>query len=255
MNRLPILLLATSLALAACAVPAQGGGLKGRTFLSKGVSDGGIVRPLAPDTQVRLVFNADGSLGASAGCNIIGGTYRVDGGVLRVEAGGMTEMGCDPARHAQDDWLVAFLASAPQVSLTGNDLTLVSGATAISLLDRDVAEPDLPLAGTLWTVDSIIDGETVSSIPDGARATLRIAEDGSAVFNTGCNEGGATVTMEGDRLRFVDAVTTDRACLDAGGGLERAVLAVLGADSVTWSIEARRLTLQAGPNGLSLQGG
>jgi len=262
MKRLAFLALTTSLLIGACAAQAQTPSqaptatLDGRTFLSTGVTDGGAARALAPNTRIRLIFNADGSLGASAGCNSIGGTYRIDNGVLRAQPGAMTEMGCDPARHAQDDWLVKFLASGPSVTLAGNDLLLEAGDTAVRLLDREVADPDLPLTGTLWTVDSVQDDDAVSSVPDGgqAQATLRIAADGSAVFNNGCNEGGARVTVDGDQIRFIDVVTTDRACPDAAGVMEKAVMAVLGANTVTWSIEAGHLTLTAGSKSLGLQG-
>lgn len=255
MKRLTTLLLSTGLVISACAAQAQAVTLDGRAFLSTGVSQAGTARPLAPDTQIRLTFNPDGSLGASAGCNSIGGSFRIDQGVLRVEPGGMTEMGCDPVRHAQDDWLIGFLASGPAITLAGNDLALTSGETVVRLVDREVAEPDLPLAGTLWTVDSLRDGDAVSSVPGAAPATVRIAADGTAVFHNGCNEGGAAVTIEGDQIRFTDIVTTDKLCVDAGGDLERAVMAVLGAESLTWAIDAGRLTLDAGPIGLGLQGG
>jgi hypothetical protein len=42
------------------------------------------------------------------------------------------------------------------------------------------------------------------------------------------------------------------ACDGAAGQMEAAVLAVIGADAVTASIDASTLTLSAGPNGLQL---
>jgi heat shock protein HslJ len=234
--------------------PAQPAGLAGRTFLSSGVSRAGQPFALAPNTQIRLNFDADGNLGASAGCNTIGGTWRLDGAVLTFEGGGMTEMGCDEPRHAQDEWLATFLASKPQVALDGSDLALKSADTVISLVDREIAQPDLPLVGTSWTVSSIVSGDAVSSIPDRAVATLQIAADGRVRIKTGCNEAGGTVTVDGTSIRFVDLVTTDMACQGAAGQLEQAVMAVLNADSLTWSIDASGLTIMAGPNGLILSG-
>ncbi len=234
--------------------PAQPAGLAGRTFLSSGVTRAGQPFALAPNTQIRLIFNADGNLGASAGCNSIGGTWRLDGNALTFDGGGMTEMGCDEPRHAQDEWLVTFLASKPQVALTGNDLALKSGDTVISLVDREIAQPDLPLVGTTWTVTSIISGDAVSSIPDQAIATLQIAADGRVRINTGCNEAGGTVTVDRTSMQFVDLVTIDKACQGAAGQLEAAVVAVLNEDDLTWSIDASGLTIMAGGNGLQLTG-
>src|SRR5262245_63953243 len=52
------------------------------------------------------------------------------------------------------------------VAEAGDKLTLTSGTTVVSLQDREVAEPDLPLTGTTWTVDTLLAGGAASSIPD-----------------------------------------------------------------------------------------
>src|SRR5688500_11267084 len=103
-----------------------------REFLSVNVTDGGAARPLVPNTRIRLNFSG-ANLGASAGCNSIGGTYRIEAGRLVFDGGGMTEMGCDQARHDQDDWLAAFLRSKPVARLNGNDLALEGGSVVVTL--------------------------------------------------------------------------------------------------------------------------
>lgn len=248
------LVLLGAFVLAACSMgPGSGSALEGRTFLSTAVTDGGEPFDLVPDTQIRLAF-ADGQLSASAGCNSIGGTYRVDGGTLVFEGGGMTEMGCDPDRHAQDDWLSELLGSRPAISLAGNDLTITAGGTVIGLLDREVAQPDLALAGTLWTVDALISGDAVSSVPDGASATLRFNDDGTVEVNTGCNSGQGGFEVDGAQLRFIEVTVTETACDGVRSALEAAVLPILGADELTFAIDANRLTLMAGDAGLGLAG-
>jgi heat shock protein HslJ len=242
--------------LAACAAAGPTATLEGRAFLSTSVTDGGAERPLVAGTQIRLGF-ADGRISASAGCNTMGGVYRVDGGALVLPDGlATTEMGCDPPRHAQDDWLSAFLAARPALRLADSELALEGGGTVIRLLDREVADPDLPLVGTLWTIDSIITGDAVSSVPAGAVATIRLLGDGRAEIQTGCNTGGARVEIGEGTLRFADIVVTEMACAGAAGQLEQAVFAVLQPGAVvSYRIEARSLTLMAGANGLGLQGG
>ena len=246
--------------LVACSAPGQGGSgqvggatLDGRTFLSTAITDAGDDRPLVDDTQIRLAF-ADGQVGASAGCNTIGGTYRVVDGRLQWDGGSMTEMGCDPDRHAQDDWLSEFLGSDPQVALDGDDLTLTSGGVVMTLLDREVADPDLPLVGTTWTVTSIFTGDAVSTIPDGAIATFEFAADGTVAVNTGCNSGSGRYELSESRLQFIDVAVTEMACEGPGGDLEAMVLPLLGADEITVTIEAGSLTLLAGGVGLGLTG-
>ena len=231
-----------------------GAGVAGRTFLSTAVTDGGAPRDLVAGTRIRLSFDKAGQIGASAGCNSFGGTYRVDGGVLRINGGFMTDMGCDPERSAQDDWLFAFLGSGPSVSLTGNVLGLTAGTVALRFLDREIAEPDLPLVGPTWTVASIVAGDAVSSIPAGVVATLVFGADGHVAVQTGCNFGGGTYAINGTQLRFSDLVMTKRACEGAAGAMEASVIAVLRSDQVQFRIDASSLSLRTATGGLDLQG-
>lgn len=244
------------LLLVACSAAPDGAGnpLDGHEFLSASVTQDGADRPLVDGTRIRISFE-DGEIGASAGCNTMGGTYRLDGGVLVFEGGAMTEMGCDDERHAQDDWLMEFLGSRPTVVQSGTDLTLTAGDTVITFQDSEVAEPDLSLTGTTWTVDSIISGDAVSSVPNGAVATITFGDDGQVEVNTGCNKGTGQFEVSNDTIRFIDVAVTEMACDGPGGQLEAAVLPVLGSDGLTWAIDAGSLTIMAADNGLGLRGG
>jgi heat shock protein HslJ len=244
-------ILLASLVLAGCGgAPAPEPGLGGRTFLSQAVVEDGANRPLVPGTQIRLDFRDDGQLGASAGCNSIGGTYRLVDGALRFEGGAMTEMGCDPPRHEQDDWLAAFLSQNPSVLLEGSRLALTAGDTTIQLLDREEADPDRPLTGTRWRLDSIRTGDLVASFGEGPPATLEIDDAGTVRITTGCNDGRGQVAIADGTLRFSELALTRKACADGWGEVEQTVLAVLGADAVTYRIDAGSLWLDAGNLGL-----
>lgn len=249
MNWRPILLLA----LTACSVQ-SGSSLDGTEWLSIAVTEDGEDRPLVDGTQIRFSFT-DGQLGASAGCNSTGGAYRVGDGQLIFEGGGMTEMGCDDERHAQDDWLFGFLGSQPSIAHEGDKLTLTSGETVIALQDSEVVEPDLPLEGTIWTVDSLISGDAVSSVPNGATATLVFTDGGRAEVDNGCNSGGGTYEVTDGTLRVGELMTTLRACDAAAAQLESAVMGVLNAEEIEYAIDAGSLTLMAGDQGLGLRGG
>jgi heat shock protein HslJ len=246
---LAAILVLASVACTAGVVPS----LDGRRFLSTGATVDGVDRPLVAGTRIALGFS-DGHVSASAGCNSMGAAYSVDGGRLRISDAAQTEIGCDPDRQAQDEWLFGFLGSGAAVRLTGNDLALEGDGTVIRLIDREIADPDLPLVGPVWTVVSIIDGDAVSSVPDGVVATLRFGMDGRVAISTGCNEGGGTVTISDGTLRFGDVALTKRACQGPAGELERVVLSVLGGAEVAFTIDARSLELRAGPRGLQLSG-
>ena len=246
--------LAIIMALVAGCTTAPGSTLDGTEWLSTAVTEDGADHPLVDGTQIRLAF-ADGQVNASVGCNTIGGAYRVEDGQLIFEGGGMTEMGCDDERHAQDDWLAGFLGSRPALVREGDKLTMTSGATVIALEDRERVEPDLALTGTTWTVDSIVTGDAVSSVPGDAVATLVFTDDGRVEIDTGCNVGGGVYEMTDGTLRVGEVMITRRACKAAEGQLEAAVMAVLNGGDLEWAIEAGSLTLMAGDDGLGLRGG
>jgi heat shock protein HslJ len=247
-------LIAVAFLLTACAaLPAPGSGLDGTEWLSTAATEDGTDRPLVEGTQIRLSFT-DGQLGASAGCNTLGGSYRIEDGRLVFEGGAMTEMGCDDERHAQDDWLFGFLGSQPSIAQEGDTLTLSANGTVITLQDREVAEPDLPLTGTRWTVDSIISGDAVSSVRGNAVATLVFTNDGRVEVATGCNTGSGTYEATDRTLRIDELFTTLGGCGAAIDQLSEAVLSVLNGGKLDYTVDAGSLTLMAGDHGLGLRG-
>ena len=248
------LLLVATAAVAACSAgvggsgaPSAPAGLAGRTFLSTGITG----RALVAGSTVRLQFE-DRLVTATAGCNTMGGSYTVDSGVLHLGQLSSTEMACDPPLMAQDTWLAGFLDGAGVV-LDGNILTLSRDGVTLSLLDRTVADPDRPLEGTRWTVDGLVSGGVVSSVPQGVTATLTF-QSGRVSADLGCNSGGADVTVTGTTITFGPMVHTDMACDAAKMGVERAVLAVLQGQA-GYAIEAGTLTLTNGAQGLVLHAG
>ncbi len=220
--------------------------LDGRSFLSTAVTEGGVERPLVPGTRIELSFS-DGRLSARVGCNLMGAGYRIEGGTLRLVGGvSTTEMGCDPERHEQDEWLMGLLGDLPRVTLEGSELVLVRGRTQIRLLDREVAEPDLPLLGTTWTLDTIVEGAVASSVPAGLEATLRAADGRIGGFD-GCNEWGARlVSSDGGVIVLGRVARTLIACTGAAERLERDVMAVIGAHRIDYGIDGPRLVLRVG---------
>ena len=220
-------------------------GLAGREFLSTEVRG----HELVAGTRIRLTFD-NANIGAQAGCNSLFGSYSLDGDALVVNQMGSTEMGCQPELMAQDSWLADFLASRPRLTLAGNELVLASDSVSIRLLDREVAQPDQPLVGITWGLTSIISGDSVSSVPFGITPSIMFAADGRVQVETGCNAGGGHYAVDGDQVHFGAIVMTDMACRGGAGEVDQAFRSVLSADSVSYSIDADSLTLQAGDAGL-----
>ncbi len=203
--------LATLLPLAACAddgsgssdgpAPATADDLNGRAFVSTEVTG----HELVDDTQVRISFEDD-RLSASAGCNTLSAAYTIDEGSLTLDGQpASTMMGCDDDLMTQDGWLASFLADGPEAELDGDTLTLTGGDVTMTMLDETVADPAKPLIGTAWTLDTIIDGDTASSVPAAVDPpTLMISDAGEATMFAGCNQGGC---VGGGRRHHADVRT------------------------------------------------
>lgn len=230
--------------------PGGGGGgaddLVGRTFVVQGVTEGGKPKALVDGAEVRVTFSDDGSLGASGGCNSMGGKVTFEDGRLHVDAMAMTEMACDEDRMAQDQWLAAVLGDEPAFVLDGDDLTLTTrGGTVLELVDREVAHPDLPLELTNWVVDSIIEGDAASNVATDRPARLTFRDDGTVEVFDGCNSGSGPYAAEGGELTFGAVAMTKMACVgEAANAHSGAIASLLKAESITFAIEEDLLSLR-----------
>ncbi len=236
------------LSIMACGTSATNVGdtLDARVFLSHSVEG----RTLVPGTRIRLTFR-DGRVGAQLGCNSLGAGYEIVNERLRLAPGGMstTDIGCDPPLHAQDEWFAEFLGSRPLVALDRSRMTLSSTSTVLEFFDRRVADPDRPLIGTPWRVDTVFNGDVASSVPTTGEVTLLFRDDATLVVTAaGCTAAtvGYEVARSGESLQFGDFVVDDIGCPEPWD----AALRVLRKSLVGYSIEADRLTLDAGDLGL-----
>lgn len=247
---LTMFILATLIVACSGAPPAS---LDGREFIVVNLAADGVAQPLVPGTQIRISFN-DGQIGANAGCNHLGGSYSLDGGRLLVGDLAMTEMGCDPERHAQDERLANFLASEPLVRIEGDVLVLEGGSVVATLRDRQSVEPDPPLVGTRWRLVSIIEGEAVRSVPDDVVSTIEFTDQGRVDVQPGCNRGGGAYETTDGMIAFGPIALTRMACPGAPDEVEQAVVGLLSGE-VAYEVDAGALTLRAGDLGLQYRAG
>jgi heat shock protein HslJ len=203
---------------------------------------GGEPHELVADATVSLEFTDDGELRANAGCNHLRWRVSLDDGTLSTEGGEQTGIGCDQRANARDTWLTEFLGSGPSWEQDGALLVLRGGDTELVFTDRAVAEPDRPLVGPVWTVDTLVDGQVASSTPNGAAATVEFGEGELTVF-AGCNGGSAAYSVAGDTIEVDALVLTRKACAPDIMRLEEAVVAVLDG-AVTYAVSAEVLTLE-----------
>ena len=233
---------------------AGGGSPDGKSYLSVTVTENGKARQLAPNTRIRLQFMDDGRLMTDAGCNSMGGKVSTDGGKLSVQDLAITDMGCDAPRHAQDDWLANLLQDDPAWKLQADKLSVTKGGTELVLQDRETAEPDKPLDGTRWSLETVIAGGMASHTVGSERAHLTISGE-RVTGSTGCNDLQGIVARTGNKLTFGELSVTLKACTGHVDALEKAMLAALKGE-VTYSIEANRLELRTPDgNGIDLTSG
>lgn len=107
-----------------------------RTFTSTKVTHEGAPRPLVPDTRIEVRFPL-GLVSIQAGCNSYASEVQIRSDRLVLEEIVGTEVGCVPALHEQDGWLVEFFTAEPGWKLDGELLTLTSGATVIELRESE----------------------------------------------------------------------------------------------------------------------
>jgi len=224
--------------------------LDGRTFDSTSVTVSGAARPLAK--PIMITFEGD-VLRASPGCNLSGGHFTLDGD--RLEMGDMdsTVMACaDAALMDQDDWFGSLFDAPVALALDGDQLTLTSGDTVIVLLDHQNVDPDRPLVGTTWVLESINDGPTASSVPSGVRAMMRLPDTSTVTWGA-CNGLRATVlSIEPTTFVLGEVVSTTMACSDEKNQVEKAMNQVLEG-TVTYAIDGPVLHVVKGDRRLDFR--
>lgn len=227
-------------------------------YVATDVQADGRPRPLVAGTEFRLTLDGD-RLSAHAGCNSIGGRYTITDNTLRAADLAITEMGCDPARHAQDEWVVALLSTDPTLETTGDGFILHAPTTDVTFVEWTRLHPDRSLATTRWIVDGYIDGTgpdaaVASPMAGGALAMIVFETNGFLTGHDGCNtfgyageagrpaSAGLRYDVEGgDTIRFSgDAVVTDMACPDVD--TDRFWQVVKG--TVHFAIDGDELTLR-----------
>lgn len=237
------LLLAVLLLAGACAGTPGGGSpaddVVGEWELLSGTAAG---QPLPQPADVRATLTFDGAqAGGTSFCNHYSSGYTVDGDSVRFDGIGGTEMGCDPDVMAAETAYVTALGMVERFALDGDELLLTGDD--VELRFRPVPPvPTSPLAGTEWVLESLIDGETASSVI--GRSVLRLEHDGTFTATTACTTMSGRWQPTGDRVVFPEAAAEGGDCPPEFQAQEAHETAVLGSGFHV-SIEEDRLTARS----------
>ncbi len=200
---------------------------------------------------------SDDRISADSGCNSGSGPVVIDGSTLRVAGPATTMMGCLGAKSRADSWQTNLLESTPTWSLNGDQLTVTGSASTVTLIDKKVVRPDLPLTGTSWIVTTLLrpQGQVRSQTLEAVSPTLTVAPDGQVTGSAGCNQMNGTAQISGGRPSGNTATfrlsTTRMMCASDVMDIERQVLEALnGATTVT--VDSDTLTVRNNTNNTGL---
>jgi len=210
--------------------------------------ENGSMVPVLAGTVVTVEFDAEGTLGGSAGCNHYGADYTRDGANLSIGPPVRTEMYCSepPGIMDQEDRYLALLANVTSYRVEGDRLVLMDEAdTDLLIFDRTAEVPDLPLTGTDWVLEGYnTGGDAVSSVIAGTTITAEFAPDGRVTGNAGCNHYGGNYTADGANLSISSVYSTLMYCSEPEGVMDQEARYLrLLANVTSYRVEGDRLVL------------
>jgi heat shock protein HslJ len=204
--------------------------------------------PLVLVDEAPVTFVVEGStVGGRSACNQYFGEFGLDGGQVRLTGLGGTEMGCEEPIMTLETAYMTGLAQVEAATIDGDMLTL-AGPDVELRFERLQPPPTADIVGTAWVLDSVIEGDAVSSTL-GEPATLVLAADGTFSGSTGCRAISGRYVVNGAEIQFPE-FATDGECPADLAAQDGHVVEVLG-DGFSAAVDGQRLTL-TDPNGKGL---
>ncbi|MEV0887652.1 META domain-containing protein [Streptomyces microflavus] len=191
----------------------------------------------------RLEIDPKGRAKAGFGCNHISADARVEGDRITFGKPVSTQMACDETTEKAEKAALAAMDGEVTAKLSGEKLTLTTeGGDTIALSEEKPAG----LVGTRWAVNTLLSGETATSVPADLPKErvphLTFGEDGTVHGNSGCNSFHGKAAVKGSTIDFGPPAGTRKMCPEAEMEVERAVLAALDGPA-TYTIKGSTLTV------------
>jgi heat shock protein HslJ len=200
------------------------------------------------DSLATLVLTG-GNPGGRTPCNAFGAT--VDGGVGEIDITPtfQTEAACaDPDLMALEPRYLDALDAVTEAAVTSGGLSL-TGPNVSLTFELAPEVPTSKLTGTDWRLESIIDGETVSSVlGDGL---LKLRDDGTLIGNAGCRDFTGTWKVDAGVVSVSDLEFAAADCPAEFVSQEEAVDGLFS-DPFSAEVTGDQLTLTAEDGALGL---
>ncbi len=202
---------------------------------------GGEPVPIVDGYPITLTLTDEGA-GGTAACNGYGGMYEIAGRQITFSELLGTEMACvDEGVMESEQSYLGGLLLVSTFSMTEDSLTL-SGEEVELVFAALPPLPTAELTGTVWVLESLIDGDAASSV-NGDRATLELFTDGSMLGSTGCRSLHGTYTVTGVEVSMTE-MTAEGQCPAELETQDSHVVAVLG-DGFIAVVDGQLLTLSS----------
>jgi heat shock protein HslJ len=203
---------------------------------------------LATDTTISLTFDYN-ALNFDAGCNTHSAAYSPCEGRLCVSELSATAIGCEPILQAQDEWMAAFFGSSPRLTRQGPRFTLAGAEASLEFIESSLLNPDRPLTGRTWTIDTLIAADIARSVS--LEPTISFQTNGTLEVFTTCTSGSGVYAADEPTLAIINLEYIEKPC-DASGdaSIDEPIRRVLGDGDLRFEIDTARLTITRGSEGL-----
>ncbi|MDW8806730.1 META domain-containing protein [Streptomyces scabiei] len=196
----------------------------------------------APDGAYLKIAD-NGKVDGNYGCNTFGSTAKFKKDGIDFENARSTEMACgDAVMKFEKTFARTLDAETFMPETTDGGLTLTTGdGDTVKLTKEKPAE----LYGTKWRVDSLMDHDVATSLPEAARGKAWFTLDekaGTLSGSVGCNDISAKVTVSKDRITLGSPRTTRKMCSGSLMAAERSFLKIFKG-TVEYRIDHRSITL------------
>jgi heat shock protein HslJ len=168
------------------------------------------VSSIIEGTELTAIFNEDGIITGSAGCNNFSAMYEVDGDKIAIEMGPFTMMFCGEPEGTmdQESAYLAALDSAANFQILGDILVLKDDAGE-EVLRYKASD----LVGYVWMWLEFLENNDTRTAPDNPwDYTLEFHPDGNVSLKSDCNNANGTYTLEGSQIDIEIMATTLAAC-------------------------------------------
>jgi Heat shock protein len=206
-------------------------------------------RPTLSSAVPTIAFSADQVSGFGS-CNRFTAGYRQTGSTVSFSQLAMTAMAClDAAVMEQESSFAAALSKVTSVRSGDGRLELIDSSGAVlAKLQPPPAAPDRSLHGTQWVLDTIVIGQTATSVVADSTVTLTITE--GQLSGKACNNYRASVEVDGSSLTIGPVMSTKMACPEPGRTEQERRLFELLPRVTSFTVRGDRLTLTASDGAL-----